>query len=286
MNKRLRVIATTGILTWSLQAIGATSKQEDAEQEVMKVDQEWVEAEVARDAPALRRILDDNFIAVYGSGKVVDKETFIQDVIGDGSDKILSHDFGDFTFRLQGDTAMLVETGTIRGTRNGKPYVSVLRISVTYVRRDGKWLALAEHFGRVVDARMEEAAIRKADADWLTAAQTKKADAWLAFYTEDAIVLPPNAKMAMGREAARKSVSDLLALPGMTIKWAPTKVSVAQAGDSAFLVGAYSLDYKDAAGKPQSDHGKLLEVWKKQPDGSWLCAADTWNSDVPVGPGS
>lgn len=99
-------------------------------------------------------------------------------------------------------------------------------------------------------------------------------------------MLPPNAKMAMGREAARKSVSDLLALPGMTIKWAPTKVSVAQASDSDYLVSAYSLDYKDAAGKAQSDHGKLLEVWKKQPDGSWLCAADTWNSDVSVGPGS
>jgi ketosteroid isomerase-like protein len=286
MNKRLLFIATAGILSWSLQSVGSTSKQDDAEKEVMKVDQEWLEAEVARDGPALRRILDDNFIAVYGSGRVADKETFIRDVLGDGTDTVSSHDFGDYTFRIQGDTAMLVETGTIRGTRNGKPYVNVMRVSVTYIRRNGKWRALAEHFGRAVDARQEEAAIRKADGDWLAAAQTKKADAWLAFYTEDAIVLPPNDKIAMGREAARKSVSDLLALPGFTIKWAPTKVSVAQGGDSAYLVGAYSLDYKDAAGKPQSDHGKMLEVWKKQPDGSWLCVADMWNSDVAAGPTS
>ena len=286
MKNHLCAISTAAILTWSLQATGATPTSEDSEREVMKVDKEWLEAEVARDAPALRRILDDNFVAVYGSGKVADKETFIRDVIGDGSDKVLSHDFGDFTFRAQGDTAVLVETGTIRGTRNGKPYVTVLRTSATYIRRNGKWLALAEHFGRLTDARMEEAAIRKADAEWSAAAQTKNVDAWLAFYTQDAIVLPPNAKIAMSRDAARKSVSDLLSLPGLTIKWAPTKVSVAMAGDSAYLVGAYSLDYKDAAGKPQSDHGKLLEVWKKQPDGSWLCAADTWNSDVPMEPGN
>jgi ketosteroid isomerase-like protein len=28
------------------------------------------------------------------------------------------------------------------------------------------------------------------------------------------------------------------------------------------------------------DHGKYLNVWQKQSDGSWKLRADTWNSDV------
>jgi len=36
----------------------------------------------------------------------------------------------------------------------------------------------------------------------------------------------------------------------------------------------------DASGKPINDRGKYLEVWEKQADGNWKCAADTWNSDL------
>ena len=29
-----------------------------------------------------------------------------------------------------------------------------------------------------------------------------------------------------------------------------------------------------------TDHGKYMNVWQKQSDGSWKLKADTWNSDV------
>ncbi|MGA8012854.1 MAG: hypothetical protein WB949_10550, partial [Candidatus Acidiferrales bacterium] len=37
----------------------------------------------------------------------------------------------------------------------------------------------------------DSAAVQKADADWSAAAQAKQADAWVAFYADDAVVLPP-----------------------------------------------------------------------------------------------
>jgi uncharacterized protein (TIGR02246 family) len=268
-------------IAWSSPA-AAAARDTDAEQQVLRVDREWVDAEVRGDAAALRRILDDDFIAVYGSGKVVDKETFIANVIGDGTDRIESQEYGDYTVRVAGDTAVVVETGTVRGTSGGKPYVSKLRLTVTYVRRDGRWVALAVHFARAVDLKADEEAIRKADADWVRAAQSKQADAWLAFYTDDAVVLPPNDALANGRESARKSIAGLLALPGLAITWQPTKVVVARSGDLAAVIGAYSLDFTDPGGKPASDRGKLLEVWTRQDDGTWKCSVDTWNSDLPV----
>ena len=64
----------------------------EAQKQVLQVDRQWADAEIRRDATALRRILDDGFMVVYASGKVADKEAFIKNVIGDPTDKILSQD--------------------------------------------------------------------------------------------------------------------------------------------------------------------------------------------------
>jgi ketosteroid isomerase-like protein len=44
--------------------------------------------------------------------------------------------------------------------------------------------------------------------------------------------------------------------------------------------GAYELTANDTSGKPINDRGKYLEVWERQPDGTWKCVADMWNSDL------
>src|SRR3974377_1812813 len=72
----------------------------------------------------------------------------------------------------------------------------------------------------------EEAAVRKTDADWVKAAQTKKVEDWVAFYTEDAVILPPNEKTTAGKEAIRKPIAEMLAMPNVVITWQPSKVEV------------------------------------------------------------
>jgi ketosteroid isomerase-like protein len=42
------------------------------------------------------------------------------------------------------------------------------------------------------------------------------------------------------------------------------------------------MSMDDGKGQPVHDTGKILEIWKKQPDGKWKCIVDTWNSDLPV----
>lgn len=130
----------------------------------------------------------------------------------------------------------------------------------------------------------DEAAIRKADTDWSTAAQAKQVDGWVAFYTEDTVMLPPNDKLTSGKDDIRKAVTGLLTMPGLSLHWQPTKVEVARSGDLAYSYGTYELTYNDAKGKPISDKGKYTEVWKKQSDGSWKCVLDMWSSDLPAAP--
>lgn len=130
----------------------------------------------------------------------------------------------------------------------------------------------------------DERTIRQLDADWVKAAAAKDVDAWVSFYANDATVLPPNDKAMKDKASIRKSIADLLQLPGLSLSWEPTKVEVAKSGDLAYLYGTYSLSMTDDKGKPITDFGKNVEIWKKQPDGSWRCIVDTWNSDLPANP--
>jgi ketosteroid isomerase-like protein len=133
------------------------------------------------------------------------------------------------------------------------------------------------------DTKIEQA-LRDLDAQWSAAAGAKDLDKTVSYYSNDAIVMPPNAPAARTKEAIRKVWQDLLASAGLVISWKATKVEVATSGDLACLSGTYELTMNDANGKPVNDRGKYVEVWEKQADGKWKCGTDIWNSDLPATP--
>ncbi len=140
----------------------ATSATND-EQQLLKLEREWTAAEINRDAATLRRILDDRFIATFGAGKSVDKEGFIKVVIGDGTDNTLSQNLSEETVRVVQDTGVIFATDTVWGIDHEKPYTLVLRISTTYIKRHGRWAALAEHIAKEsagTDLQAHDLAIR------------------------------------------------------------------------------------------------------------------------------
>ena len=130
------------------------------------------------------------------------------------------------------------------------------------------------------NTQLTERVLRDLDGQWSKAAAAKDLEQTVAYYSDDAVVLPPNTASAMTKEAIRNTWKDLLASPGLVITRKPTRVELAKSGDMAWLSGTYELTMNDAAGSPINDHGKYLEVWKKQADGNWKCAADMWNSDL------
>jgi len=125
-----------------------------------------------------------------------------------------------------------------------------------------------------------ERILRDLDTQWSEAAATKDLDGTLAYYSEDAIVLPPNATRAATKETIRKVWKDILATSGLVITWKSAKVKLGKSGEMAWVSGTYELTMNDPSGKPANDRGKYLEVWEKQSDGNWKCAADMWNSDL------
>ena len=105
-----------------------------------------------RDAATLRRILDDKFVASFGTEKPYDKEAFIK-LLTTGDDFIESETLTDETVIVDHDTAVVVGTDTVRGKEKGTAYTVVYRYTVTHVRRNGQWLALAEHIVEVPQAK-------------------------------------------------------------------------------------------------------------------------------------
>jgi ketosteroid isomerase-like protein len=132
------------------------------------------------------------------------------------------------------------------------------------------------------DTKGIEQNLRDLDDQWSATAGAKDLEKTVSFYSEDAIVMPPNASAATTKEAIRKVWQDLLASSGLVISWKATKVEVAKSGDLACISGTYDLTMNDSSGKEINDHGKYVEVWEKQADGKWKCGTDIWNSDLPV----
>jgi ketosteroid isomerase-like protein len=129
------------------------------------------------------------------------------------------------------------------------------------------------------DPKLEQA-IRDLDEQWSKAAGAKDVDKTISFYSDEALVMPPNAPSATTKEAIRKIWKDLLT--DASISWKTKEVEVAQSGDIGYTSGTYEVTMTDPTGTPVNDRGKYLEVWKKQADGSWKCVADIWNSDLPA----
>jgi uncharacterized protein (TIGR02246 family) len=135
------------------------------------------------------------------------------------------------------------------------------------------------------DSRAADAsAIQALDEQWSATAERNDLEGTVAFYADDAVLLPPNAQIAKDRKSIRESWAGLLG-PNTAVSWKVSKVEVAKSGELGYLYGTYSLSIQDAkGGSPVRDTGKLVEIWKKQADGKWKCIVDTYNSDLPATP--
>ncbi len=135
------------------------------------------------------------------------------------------------------------------------------------------------------DTRDADAKVIKGlESDWVKAANIKDADAFVAFYTDDASVLMPNAPIFNGKPAIKESMKPLMTDPNFSLTYIPTRVEVSKSGDMAFTQGPYKMSFSDYKGNKFTDEGKYLTVWRKQADGKWKAVEDTMNSDLPLPP--
>jgi len=84
-----------------------------------------------------------------------------------------------------------------------------------------------------------ERLLRDLDAQWAKAAAAKDVEQTIGYYSDDAIVLPPNATSAATKEAIRNVWKDMFASPGLVFTWKPIRVQVGRSGEMGWVRGTY-----------------------------------------------
>lgn len=105
--------------------------------------------------------------------------------------------------------------------------------------------------------------------DWETYTRT--------YYTDDAVVLPPNAPAVMGRAAIRDFLSGFPPITNFRI----ADIEIDGGENQAWVYGTYKMTLSPPGSSPMEDAGKYVEVWRKEPDGAWKVTHDMFNSDLP-----
>lgn len=126
------------------------------------------------------------------------------------------------------------------------------------------------------DLNSERAAVVKADSAWLAAAQARDVDSTVSFWTEDARVIGPGQPAVTGTAGVRKMVADGFANPSFSVNWKTTEVVMGPSGDVAYSFGTNQFTVPNSAGTVDTLRGNSVVVWRKDRDGRWRAAVDTW----------
>ncbi len=125
------------------------------------------------------------------------------------------------------------------------------------------------------------AAIDAANAEVVAALNAADVPKLLSNYTDDAILMLPNAPAMRGHaemEAGAKAMMETATFSNVSV----TTEDVMLAGDMAIETGSNEMTLTPKGGKPMVDKGKYITIWKRQADGSWKIVRDVSNSNMPA----
>lgn len=119
------------------------------EQELVKLENDWCQAYLAKDVKALGRIEADNWICTTWEGEVLGRTEDMADV-ETGTYAATEFKVENLKVQVHGDTAVVSGRQTEKATYKGKDASGVFRITDTWLRRDGRWQCIASHLSKIV----------------------------------------------------------------------------------------------------------------------------------------
>ena len=82
-------------------------------------------------------------------------------------------------------------------------------------------------------------------------------------------------RQSAAKRSSQKKRSSLLDL---TLDWTTQEAVVADSGELGFTLGRKGATFHDKAGKLITSYGKYMDVWRRQPDGTWRWIDGTWET--------
>ena len=101
------------------------------------------------------------------------------------------------------------------------------------------------------------------------------------YYTEDIISMPSYEPMLKGLDACKMSTQKMEESGMKITAFSTTTTDVMQSGNLVVDIGTYKITMQiPGMDMPWDDHGKYLNIWETQDDGSMKLKVETWNTDV------
>jgi uncharacterized protein (TIGR02246 family) len=134
-----------------------------------------------------------------------------------------------------------------------------------------------------MDEESDIAAIKETLNQYAVGVNTGDLDRWISLWADDGVQMPPDTPSRVGKEQIREGMKPAFDQMDLDI----TIHSIEEAkvyGDLGLTRCSYTLKMTPKAGGETitaMPNGKALTLVRRQPDGSWKIAYDSFNSNVP-----
>ena len=137
------------LLLLSSLALPQTFAQTDGdESKIIALENLWNQIQIARDADAMEKMLDDDFVLTDFDGSVLNKAQFLV-TIRDKSNQLTVETTQDMKLHRHGDIVVVTGATHEKGTAKGKPYEHHGRFTDTWIKHDSQWLCIASQLSLI-----------------------------------------------------------------------------------------------------------------------------------------
>lgn len=148
MKAKTRVVVLCGVALGVILSIGVAAQTGNAEQTLLQLERDWDQANAKNDTAALDRILAPEFVSTDSDGRLTTREQVFARRKS-GQVRFITFVSDDHKVHVIGDTAIVTGRSTIKAVRDGKDVSGQERWTDVFVRRNGRWQAVASHSSRI-----------------------------------------------------------------------------------------------------------------------------------------
>src|SRR3546814_6746908 len=110
--------------------------------------------------------------------------------------------------------------------------------------------------------------LMRTDQAWsAAAAEGKDVEKVVAFWSDDAQIVPAGAPIISGKAAIRDYVTQSFATPGFKISWKTLDATVSDDGTMGYTTAESTITFPGPDGQPVTDKGRGVAIWRRDPRG-------------------
>jgi ketosteroid isomerase-like protein len=115
--------------------------------------------------------------------------------------------------------------------------------------------------------------LRDLTQDFATSFNTGNYDQAAGLFASDGVLMAPHDEGAYGQKSVERLLKQMGEAGYSDLRLETTRVD--HSGDMAMELGRFSVTVPKADGKPVTERGKYVKVWRRL--GAWLILADCWS---------